>query len=707
VVSDQSVSPVDTSIIADLGRVEILTGFTDNLVRYPDGVAQRYRWVFGERLYETYIDDENEVANLDAGFNDAVNVAPSPAFDTREELDVWIFNNVPQYTLRQERSLQEVKDNEIFFDRLLNKTFKQRSRFLSKTLKKQYKILDSEGGLRSYGDFRPRLTNVEITKKLSPIEKEALIHTNNYTNITPTLKVLPDVLKKYSKNPISLSEPLKMDTAKKQELLVINAVMGMIKEENPTKKSISAEDLVNEVSNYLKVNYLLGFANEDQYLSYRIDQTFTEVPDRTTDEDVDMTNLNDETLAQMPMAERQRLIQLTGLTKQNPSVYHNKVSLRFNDKYFADRSTHFKLSPSAWGNLTYFYTGNNTFKDAVLLHEIQNDNIEFLREFKPNELNLDNQLLQFKNDLEETLVENLQQLRNGGLKVVKAKDGFISFSGRSEDPSFEGMVVSTSTRVSPVFNENYLYRFLKDNQVVGDTPSIQEIEILHERLLINLRERTDLYEGNRGAETLININNTLDRLYSGRRQYQDFFRKGGASSILSAEDIKNIEDVIAFAEGRFDNISEDIGYFKSDYRIKEIEEKINNYLNATYKNTYLKFKLDIAAKRGRTGLNPSIKYLLYNSEKKIMEEFNKSITDQKKQKLGALKAESVYNFQKNLLKITRNQFIQVINSINYNEELLKQAVDKQIEIDLLQKQTNSNENLDELLEQQKVSINKL
>ena len=129
VVSDQSVSPVDTSIIADLGRVEILTDFTDNLVRYPDGVVQRYRWVFGERLYETYIDDENEVANLDAGFNDAVNVAPSPAFDTREELDVWIFNNVPQYTLRQERSLQEVKDNEIFFDRLLNKTFKQRSRF--------------------------------------------------------------------------------------------------------------------------------------------------------------------------------------------------------------------------------------------------------------------------------------------------------------------------------------------------------------------------------------------------------------------------------------------------------------------------------------------------------------------------------------------------------------------------------------------------
>ena len=38
--------------------------------------------------------------------------------------------------------------------------------------------------------------------------------------------------------------------------------------------------------------------------------------------------------------------------------------------------------PSAWGNLTYFYTGKNERKDAVLLHEIQNDNIEALRNFK-------------------------------------------------------------------------------------------------------------------------------------------------------------------------------------------------------------------------------------------------------------------------------------------------------------------------------------
>jgi hypothetical protein len=210
-----------------------------------------------------------------------------------------------------------------------------------------------------------------------------------------------------------------------------------------------------------------------------------------------------------------------------------------------------------------------------------------------------------KNDLEETLVENLQQLRNGGLKVVKAKDGFISLPlQRSEDPAFEGMLVDKTYRVSPVFNENYLYRFLKDNQLIGDNQQsgteLQELygnyeEYMDDKyssLKTKLQEQIDLYEGNRGAQTLININNTLDRLYSGRRQYQDFFRKGGASSILSAEDIKNIEDVIAFAEGRFDNISEDMGYFKSDYRIKEIEEKINNYLNATYKNTYLKFKLD-------------------------------------------------------------------------------------------------------------------
>jgi len=134
----------------------------------------------------------------------------------------------------------------------------------------------------------------------------------------------------------------------------------------------------------LKVNYLLGFASERKYESYRIDQTFTQVPDRMTDEDVDMTNINDDTLAQMPLEERQNLINLTGLTKKNPSVYHDKVSLRFNDRYFPNANSHFNYAPSAWGNLTYFYTGDKKFKDAVLLHEIQNDNIEMLRSFKPS-----------------------------------------------------------------------------------------------------------------------------------------------------------------------------------------------------------------------------------------------------------------------------------------------------------------------------------
>jgi hypothetical protein len=699
VVSDQSVSPVDTSIIADLGRVEIFTGFTDNLAKYPDGVLQTYRWVPGEKvnnvgqyIEEIYLPEDEYIDNSNPA---------SPAFDTREELDVWITNNIPQYTLRQERSLQEVRDNQMFFDRLLNKTFKQRTRFLSKTIKKQYRILTGEQGLRSYNEFSPRLTNVEITKKLSPIEKEALIYTNNYTNITPTLKVLPDVLKKYSKNPISLSEPLKIDTAKKQELLVINAVMGMIKEENPGKKSISAEDLVNEVSNYLKVNYLLGFANEDQYLSYRIDQTFTEVPDRTTDEDIDMTNINDETLAQMPMAERQRLIQLTGLTKQNPSVYHNKVSLRFNDKYFADRYTHFKLSPSAWGNLTYFYTGDNTFKDAVLLHEIQNDNIEFLREFKPNELNLDTQLQQFKNDLENKLAENLEQLRNGGNTIMRAKDGYLSNATSEREYNFEDTFgISLGKKVSPVFNENYLYKWLKNNQLIGDRPSIEELSIFHERLLTKLQEEIDLYEGNNNAQTLIDINKTLDNHYSQRRQYQDFFRRGGLRSILSAEDITTIESAIADASVRYGTLSDKIQSFGNDNRIGQIEAKITNHLEKTYGKKFNNSHLKLAAKRGRTGVNPSVNYLLYNSEKKIIEELNKRITENKKSKLGAIKGESLYKFQKNLSKITLNQFIQVINSINYNEELLKEAVDKQIEIDLLQKQDTSSERLTELLAEQ-------
>ena len=56
------------------------------------------------------------------------------------------------------------------------------------------------------------------------------------------------------------------------------------------------------------------------------------------------------------------------------------MSLRFNDMYHL-KSGHFDKSPLLGESYLFLYR-KNKWKDAALLHEIQNDNIEFLREFK-------------------------------------------------------------------------------------------------------------------------------------------------------------------------------------------------------------------------------------------------------------------------------------------------------------------------------------
>lgn len=686
IVSDQSVSPVDTSIISDLGTVEINTVFTTDLEKFPDGVVQTYRWIYTEKRINVdfelndFIGDVEEVTEETFVPTDRT----SPAFYTQEELNGWIVNNIPQYLMRQEKALQEVKDNEIFFDRLLNKTFKKRSKFLPKTLKKLYSV--ESVGVTGLPQFIPNLSNVELTKDLNPREKEILVNTNDYNNITPTLKVLPDVLKKYSKNPISLSEPLKIDTAKKQELAVINSVMGLIKEENPGKKSISAEDLVAEVSNYLKVNYLLGFASERKYESYRIDQTFTQVPDRMTDEDVDMTNINDDTLAQMPLEERQNLINLTGLTKKNPSVYHDKVSLRFNDRYFPNANSHFNYAPSAWGNLTYFYTGDKKFKDAVLLHEIQNDNIEMLRSFKPSTLSLDNQLDEFKKTLDEALHENIKIVGQGGLKLSK---------------------FNTNDSRSPL-RKDYLSYYVGNLDL--SVPTDELVEIDYPRLIEILQESIDLYEGNKMDDNLTRTDEQITNLYSTKRKLESFFRRGGYRSLLSDEDVQTVKNELDkvdryFYSGAytFDEVRMNFG---SVPEIQKINEKINAFLKKEYDFLGSFYIVPFMNPRSRGGgINTSIKYFFYGNERKELERINKNIAEAKKQRLSYLKAKNGYIFKKNLIKITREQFAQIIDNYKYNVELLDRAVENQANIEYNLKTNGSSENLEKLRAEQETLYN--
>ena len=373
--TDRSDAPFDYSIISDLGKVK--EGFAE---WGDDEIAYTYKFIGKDKT--------------------------SPTFDSKEELDVWMFKNFGDvYDRRQQAIIDEVKSSEDFINNLVDNIYAKRTRFLKKTLDKFIRTTTGESidsfkkkKMESFRNpmFVPSMDNISLTLPMDKKVKDILIRNNAYENVAPTLKVLPNLLNKYGKRPIVLSEDIKVDGAKKQELAILDAVKEQIKSDNPDLKSITASEFADEVHNFLKSYYLLGFANEQSHLDYRVSSTFE-------------YNTRD--------------------------VYHNKVSIRFNDTYHdtAKRGynygrAHFSYAPSAWGNLTYFYSKkDSTSKDAVLLHEIQNDNIEYLRKLINDELtqSVDSELSNYLVELDANLSDYMNNLDNINVpKLTSSTYGF-------------------------------------------------------------------------------------------------------------------------------------------------------------------------------------------------------------------------------------------------------------------------------------------
>ena len=706
VLTEQSVAPVDYTIISDLGKV--VTNYFE-----PQEIDEKdtFKWV----------------ANLKDGVQ-----KNSPEFNTQEELDLWVFTNVKEYDQRQKQILQEVRDNQIFFDRLLNKSFRKKSKFLPKTLRKYFDIIDAQN-LNPLREWNISQELQQITKKLTPEEKRQIVETNGYTNIAPTLKVLPDLLQKYGRkttpeiikqeieitnklvkkeitkeqanelrqkleskkkgNPIVLSQPIKIDGAKKQELSILNGIKEMIKLENPNLKSITAEEFVAEAHNWLETNYLLGFANEKSYLSYRTDQTFTYLKDRVSDEDFQLGNMTEEEIQRLPFEERQRIANIVGLTKQNPDVYHNKVSLRFNDMYHL-KSGHFDKSPSAWGNLTYFYTGKNKWKDAVLLHEIQNDNIEFLREFKAEKVDLETSLGRYLQQLNTDLLDNITQIESGGKRIQKKID-------------------ISSKRTHTHIQLNYQLDQIKN------LPLEQGLQQLKQ----NLNEKIELFK----SDTSKDINKAqelVDKAYSQRRILQDFQKRGGIKSLLTQQELNDLKETLNRLNT--EEIMTDAVYMpeenqyvpgyptirnlkqkKQDFIIKSgsIVNKINTKLEEMYGADAPIITLNAPAKplpkanrrprivnqgterervigNASQDLNESVNFLLVFSEQQILKQLSKNIEDSKKNFIQARNATNAYNFNVSLSKITEDQYANLIENYKYNQDLLNRLIDEQAQKDI-------------------------
>ena len=591
----------------------------------------------------------------------------------------------------------QIEDNQIFFDRLLNKTYRKRTKFLPKTLEKYYTITDANN-LASIYAWNKQASDIAITKKLNPFEKEGLENAIGYENVTPTLKILPNLLQKYNKRPISLNEQIKIDGAKKQELQIIQKVIDLIKEENPGMSTISSSDLANEVTNFLHANYLLGFANENNYITYRIDQTFSAVKDRITDEDVDMTTLTDEQVTNMSMEERRRLATILGLTKQNPGVYHNKISLRFNDEYFPG-GRHFNYGPSAWGNLTYFYTGDKEYKDAVLLHEIQNDNIEFLREFKLSDIDLDSQLALYINQITQTVKDNIELIKSGGKKVVT-----------------DSMSIANPDKV--LFGTPTLTYFLSNHHMMHLEQGFNALKQLADEIA-NLSILRDY-------ETPDAINRYLNTKFSHKRQWEDFIKRGGLKSVLTKQEIDELASYLKEAnkpvpasarwladENQYEpvepgameemTIDKKKAFFAD--RSKNILDRVNNYLKETYGKNAVQLeqfkasavplpksqRANLTTRRGRqvvtygnstNTINESVNYLLYNTERSTLQDQKKSIVDLKQQKLTAYKKQQTNRFFSNLRNITLEQYSTLIDNYKANIELFEKSLKAQTDKEL-------------------------
>lgn len=636
VLTEQSVAPIDYTLIEDKG--------------FPNTQYSSGKWAL---------------------FNQG-GTPNSPLFNTKEELDNWVREEYgKEHDIRQKQQIQEVRDNQIFFDRLLNKTFRKKSRFLPKTLRKYFNIIDTQN-LKPLNEWDIESEMKKITKKLTGDEKNQMIQTRGYTNIAPTLKVLPNLLIKYKKNPIVLSEDIKIDGAKKQELSILNGIKNMIKLENPNLKTIKVEEFVAEAHNWLETNYLLGFANENSYLSYRTDQTFAYLDrDRYTNDDYEFGDMTEEQIQALPIEERQRIANILGLTKQNPDVYHNKVSLRFNDMYHL-KSGHFEKSPSAWGNLTYFYSGKNKNKDAVLLHEIQNDNIEFLREYKAEKVDLETSLGRYLQQLNIDLLDNITQIETGSKKIQKTY--------------FQDIATS----------HGQLHNELK--QIV-DYPFSVGLNILQQ----NLNEKIELFK----AQNDFIENNPekaqeeIEKLYSKKRKFNDLQKRGGIKSLLKPDEIAQIKESLiesnlaAAPPNELRRTAPLIKIKKDAFKLSV--NNFKNLINQRFKDLYGEDNLPLitleapakalsSAQRNAGSvlreLNENVDFLFIFSEKQINTKFYKAISEAKRVYVQARNAKVSHDFNLKLSKINYEQFRNLIENYKYNEDLLQKLINEQAEKNL-------------------------
>jgi hypothetical protein len=549
---------------------------------------------------------------VDAEGNNLFAIADSPLFATIEELDNWVYANT-NYAEDNKRIIQELEDQRKFVDRLLNRTYKKKTRYLRKTIDKLYTIYDAGMPTLPYNlkDVKNRFStdNLQLTESLTPEQRKDLERARDYRTITPALKSIPQILTKYKKNPISLSEKLKIDGVKKEELALLQNVIDAIRSENPNKKSITGEEFVNETYLFLEANYMLGFANELDHLGYNMNNIFED----------------------------------TQLPSGDP-VLHQKISIRFNDTYY--KRGHFSLSPSAFASLTAFPQGKSG-KVAVLLHEIQNDQIETLRQSQEILGNLSNPLERYLEDMNSAIESARANINKGGLTAIKVNPLDLQMFRSDVYQKIIGNFYENNDFSYTQFRDLY-----KHEQIYKETPA----------------QYTDTLRAQQGTVDILYTNINVIRSIKASGGFEQFLTEGEINQlsllIENANQSNDPRNTFDFNLDIFNNMVSRIKTRYPDFNIDRMDTR-NKLINS--------FKPASKPRTNRTVLNGSLDYLFkIVMPQKATGVFNKEIVSVRKDMLMQFAQRNRAYFIESMLKLTRDEFGVLVDNVKYNySELAK------------------------------------
>ena len=561
----------------------------------------------------------------------------SPKFDTREELDNWVLQNIPEHDKRQKRQIREIEANYKLFEKLTKNYFKKRSKFLPKTIERFFGV--SKGGTSPTSTLEPFKAATDITKKLKEDEKNTLVE---YSLVTPTLNILPEFLKKYNKIPIPLSQPIKINNAKKQETQILEKVRELIKQENPQLKSISAEEFANEVYQFLSANYMLGFNREHGHDNYRIPQTFNHT------------------------------------SYANGPIRHKKIAMRFNDLYFPNSpDAHWSLAPSAFGSLTPF-TNDGLNITGVLMHEIQNDNREYLEKLTPENFNLEYKLEQYK--------KNLNTYHQYNVNIISS--GEVNKWMSVHSPIYIGK------KLPSVITENFggLSQLVKDKRTA-------DIEREYRAFTRILREKVDLAAG--ASDDQEEAYQLYEKAYTNKQRLIEIKRRGGLRSFLTEEEADTLGEMLAEINSLTTNELQNIHFGNKpllsrkkeifNAYSKEIALKINERIKEKYGVDIQLTRLDAPAvalpkarqrrevrrmhgRIVRTGnstsdISTNLNWMLTFNEKELLAENAIEIAQSTVRYNMARSKVVKYNIEKDLLSLSSKQFHKIAEVMIHNYTL--------------------------------------